>query len=359
VRAITPRNNHGAIRLRFTYNAKRYNLSTGGKYGDPIDMAFAAAIAAKIQLDIKAGQFDATMQRYRTLENAPVVQRDRSLLALWDKWVDSLSLEPETKADHYAMLRLMIERAKPALGKSEWFIKAGEKLAPSTYNKRLGYLRRCLDWAVTEGLATVNPYQSMKSRKAQTEAVKPFTLDEITRILQGFRALHPTYAPFCAFMLATGCRTSEAIGLQWKRVDFERGEVTIADSTPKHRSGKGTHRKSTKTDSVTILDMDESLRRLLEALPRCGPDELVFKSPDGKHAIDRSNYRTAWVEVLEAQKVPYRKPYATRHTTASHAIDQGASLPDVAYILGHKDTRMVSQTYGHLINRPKLPKLID
>ena len=42
---------------------------------------------------------------------------------------------------------------------------------------------------------------------------------------------------------------------------------------------------------------------------------------------------------------------------ASHAIDQGLTLPETAYLLGDKDTTMVSKVYGHMVNRPKVPKL--
>ena len=33
------------------------------------------------------------------------------------------------------------------------------------------------------------------------------------------------------------------------------------------------------------------------------------------------------------------------------------ALTGVAYLLGHGDTRMVMQNYGHMVNRPDLPKM--
>lgn len=358
VRAIKPVRHHGSIRIRFTHQGKRYGFCTGGRWSDRLDMAFAQAVCARIELDIKVGIFDSTLARYRegtfsTGTGRP--RRDRKLLPLWDEWVESLGLSDETKADHYQMIRRMIERSKPSLSDTAWF--TGSELAASTYNKRLGYLRRCFKWLMAQGKATVNPYESLKTKPVTTEPIAPFTKEEIGRLIAGFKELHSSYVPFVCFLLATGCRTSEAIGLQWKRIDFDRGEVTIADSTPRVRGGKGTQRKSTKTNRVTVLNMNDVLRQVLESLPMGAPDDLVFKSPkDGP--IDRSNFRTAWKEVLTAQGIKYRKPYTSRHTTASHAIDQGLSLPDVAYILGHRDTRMVAQTYGHLIDRPELPEIL-
>ena len=40
--------------------------------------------------------------------------------------------------------------------------------------------------------------------------------------------------------------------------------------------------------------------------------------------------------------------HCLRHTYASHAIMNGASLLVVAKNLGHSDTRMVERHYGHL-----------
>ena len=111
-------------------------------------------------------------------------------------------------------------------------MKVGESLAHVTFNKRLSYLRRCLDWAVSSGKVATNHYAVVKSRKVIKDPVKPFTQDEVTCIMNGFRSLSPAYVPFVAFMLLTGARMSEAIGIQWKRIDFGRGEITIADSLP-------------------------------------------------------------------------------------------------------------------------------
>jgi integrase len=360
MRRVIPLNNHGSIRIRFTHQGHRYSLSPGGRFDDRISLTFAWAIAARIELDIKAGFFDVTLYRYRSGGIVPprVAARPKKLIAVWDEWVSTLGLSEETKADHYEMTRRMMEQARPSptIDDAGWFTRVGAPLAASTYNKRLGYLRRCLKWAIAEGLATSTPYDRLKSRTAEKAQVKPFTAVEIHSIIQGFLSLSPVYAPFVGFLFLTGCRTSEAIGIQWKRIDFDRGEVTIADSLPKSPVTGKPVRKSTKTGAVPILAMNDELRALLEGLRRGAGDELVFPCVDGK-PIDRHAFRKMWIKVLAHQGIEYRKPYTSRHTTASHAISQGMSMADVAYILGHRDSRMVSTTYGHIIDRPSLPDI--
>jgi integrase len=87
------------------------------------------------------------------------------------------------------------------------------------------------------------------------------------------------------------------------------------------------------------------------------PDCLIFRSPKGLAINDNNFTRRQWKPVLEGLGIEYRKPYTTRHTMASIAIEQGIPLTGVAYLLGHKDTTMVMRTYGHMINRPSLPEI--
>ena len=42
-------------------------------------------------------------------------------------------------------------------------------------------------------------------------------------------------------------------------------------------------------------------------------------------------------------------PYALRHTFCTLSILAGVPLPVVAKMMGHKDLRMVTQVYGHVV----------
>ena len=107
------------------------------------------------------------------------------------------------------------------------------------------------------------------------------------------------------------------------------------------------------------MTMNPTLRATLLVLKPDDPasDRLVFTTKEGR-TIDADNFRARyWKPILTGCNVPYRKIHTTRHTTLSHAIEQGVALTGVAYMAGHIDTRAVMQTYGHMINRPKLPDL--
>lgn len=282
------------------------------------------------------------------------------LLEIWDLWIKSLDLLPEIRDLRYYPARRQILKANnPLAADTAWFL--GNPLAPRTYNERLWLLKSMATWAVAEGLLAKNPWSKIKPRKKTKEIITPFSQSEAARIIAGFEKSYPAWVPFTKFLFLSGCRMSEAIGLQWKHVNFERGEICICESLSRK---PGTNyervRKSTKTGSVRFLEINSELAKVFEQVSPTSKksEELVFKNPTGTNFLDCHGFRKRWTKVLEQVGIPYRRPHIIRHSFASHAIEQGTPLTGVAYLLGHSDTRMVAQTYGHLINRPNLPQIL-
>lgn len=375
MKAIVPLNNNGSILLRFQHEGVTYRLNPmkGGKFADKITHDQATAIGHQISLDISLGRFDTTLDRYRiesakssahTLRSSRTVKTD--LLTVWDSWVDSLDLEPRTKADHYAMVRCMIVKSgKVRLSESAWLQPFRDVLAASTFNKRLGYLKSCLTWALNEGhIIGVNPYLKVKPLKPrpQDERVRPFSTAEIKAIIDGFKEHYPDYAPFVRFLFATGVRTGEAIALQWKHISFEYRQIKICESLSVDRTGNGYTRvrKGTKTGTVRYLPLPESLKNLLRSIEPVhhDPEVLVFPLPTGQH-IDPGRFRQhIWKPLLAQVGVEYRNPYQTRHTLLTHAVmDPDIGVLGAAKLAGHKDSRMVTQHYARFIGQPALPDM--
>lgn len=304
------------------------------------------------ELKILLSQLSQQLQAEETDKNPP-------LLEIWDAWVESLDLPAGTKAGHYDYFRRQIVKAgNPLSADKDWFLS--NALAPKTHNTRLWLLKSVAAWAVAEGLLTRNPWHKVKPRKGTKEIIKPFSQSEVVKIITGFEEIYPAWTAFAKFLFLSGCRMSEAIGLQWKHVDLDRGEICICESlSPSPGKNYERVRKSTKTGSVRFLKINSELAKVLNQVSpvRKNLNDLVFRNPTGTNHIDDRNFRHRWKKVLSNVGIPYRRPHIIRHSFASHAIEQGCPLTGVAYLLGHSDTRMVAQTYGHLINRPELPSI--
>ena len=261
MREIKPVNNNGSIQLKFSFGGKRYCLNPvpGGDYSNIWDFSTARAIATQIQNDIRAGYFDPTLQRYKLVPVTPTPTptkpkpepKLKTLLPLWDEWVNTLDISPATKADRYEMIRRTIVKAKPAIADVSWLTLAA--IAPATFNKRLSYVKSCFNWAVKEGRVNDNPFDKVKSRKASVGQVKPFSVDEMAKIVTGFETQAPHYAPFVRFLFLTGARLSEAIGLLWEHIDFNRQELVIMESLSKTGQAMVTQ-GSGKPPRLALLD---------------------------------------------------------------------------------------------------------
>lgn len=183
---------------------------------------------------------------------------------------------------------------------------------------------------------------------------KPFTREEIGAIILGFQTdrYYSHYADFVEFLFGTGCRIGEAIGLQWQHVFDDCSGVWIGEAY-----SRGT-RKSTKTNKARTVEMTPKLQVMLKRRRPPEPDKetLVFPGPEGGPINDNNFRRRAWTSVLTKLEIDYRKPYTTRHTLVSHALDLGMNPVMVAQLTGH-DVQVLYQNYaGNVNSRPRLPE---
>lgn len=354
------------LRLCWSYLGKRYYLYIGLP-DNKLNRANAAEpLARRIEGDIATGNFDPTLKKYK-----PESQQKHarvSVIKLFELFMVEKAKEvtPKTMEKYRATLGYLnryfgsetaefVDNAS-AEKFAQHLIDKG--LSPVPRKRRLEELEACWKWAINKGLINpCNPWEEVAKRiKAPPKQMpKPFTLEEMGAIILGFRGdrYYSHYADFVEFLFGTGCRTGEAIGLQWKHLADDCSTVWIGESL-----SRGV-RKSTKTNRARTFSLTSKLRTMLLARrpAECDPNGLVFTSPKGG-AIDDHNFRNrAWKTVLTRLEIDYRKPYITRHTLISHALDLGMNPVAVAQLTGH-DVQVLYQNYaGNVNSRPRLPEL--
>ena len=212
----------------------------------------------------------------------------------------------------------------------------------------------------------VNHFSSikpLKAPKAISPKRKPFTRVEVVRLLATAKTHLEFYQwhDFSMTLLYLGLRPSEAIGLRWQDVDLDRALVTVAESLARDELGRsgGTSRvrKGTKAGNIRVLPIPASLLEMLKgrAIAQHDPTDLIFHSSRGKPIDDHNFSQRVWKPLCSAAAVPYRVPYACRHTLLSHGLESGGmSLHQAQYIAGHSSPRMILETYGHMLDRPDL-----
>jgi integrase/recombinase XerD len=139
-------------------------------------------------------------------------------------------------------------------------------------------------------------------------------------------------------LYAGGLRVSELVNLTWSAVISREKGVQL------NVLGKGGVERN-------VLLPEAVSRSLLSLRGDAGPDDPVFASRKGggklkERAVLGTVKRAARKAGIEAPV----SPHWLRHAHASHAIDRGATLPEVQSTLGHGN---IATTSGYLHARPE------
>jgi integrase len=324
----------------------------------PLNRIVAEGKAKVIEGDLATGNFDPTLAKYK-----PESQNQISVVDLFEKFMSkrSRSVDERTLVKYKGLLVKLQDyfgnKAGIAISYNEaekFKEKLSTLMAPITLRERIGLLKACWDWGIKQKLVTENPWAEIKVKVPPLQKSKPFTKNEIQKILIGFADKFPHYLNFVEFLFGTGCRTGEAIALQWKHFNDDCSLVWIGESL-----SRGV-RKETKTGKSREIPMTPYLQQMLlnRRTQDFNPDDLVFPAPSGG-TIDDHNFRNrAWKPVLEISQIPYRKPYTTRHTLVSHALEKGMNPVNVAELTGH-NVKTLYQNYAGVVNKTKLPDIFD
>lgn len=356
-------NDKGWLRLRFSHGGKRYTFALGVP-DTLLNRKVGQAKAQQIELDIISGNFDATLAKYKPQKFSEDGKAGfLTIPELFHRFMEHKAKEvsPKTmekyRATHKYLLGFFSNRSVDFVDEliAEEFMnwQFSKELSPAQVKRRLEELEACWRWHKAEN----NPWATMVDRikVPPKQMPKPFTREEISAIIQGFRTdrYYHCYADFVEFLFGTGCRIGEVIGLRWKHISDDCSQVWIGEQLTR---GK---RKAAKRNRARTITLTPKLQKLLiDRKPtNPEPDSLVFTAPRGG-AIDDHNFRNrAWKKVLTCLNIDYRKPYNTRHTLISHALDLQMNPVMVAQLTGH-DVKTLYENYaGNVNGRPILPEL--
>lgn len=353
----------------------------------PENRIIAETKATQITADYKLGQFDPTLERYKPKTHLTLVPASQSKantidwLDLWDKYVDSRgNVSPCTLRSTYKPVERKLRNLPSSIDKMDGASVRDYLLkhhTPEMVRRFLLHINACCKWAIKSGFLTVNPYADIVSTVKAAKAAKngdaskefvvhPFTREERDLIIAAFEdnrfvpkyanknCKHSHYAPYVKFLFFTGCRPSEAIGLQWKHIKDDR----LLFQQAVVYAGKPVQKTGLKTQNFRYFPINNQLAALLTSIKtdNTKPDDFVFPSPTGKY-IDVSNFATrVWKPVLKGLKLEYRNPYQTRHTFITLCLESGIDAKDVAKWVGNSP-EIIYKHYASAKQNLEVPEL--
>ncbi len=207
-------------------------------------------------------------------------------------------------------------------------------IGPSTVNRYLTALSIAFSAAVKEwGWMDDTPMRKVKKLPEPKGRVRFLDDDERSRLLSACKASNNTHLyPIVILALSTGGRKTEITGIRWRDVDLTRNVITLHD---------------TKNGERRALALAGHAREAIEEMARVRHIHTDLLFPAEKSANKPTNIRYAWEEALKAADIEDFHFHDLRHSCASYLAMNGASLAEIAEVLGHKTLQMVKR-YAHL-----------
>lgn len=215
-------------------------------------------------------------------------------------------------------------------------------LSPSRINHIMTTLRMILNDAA-DRFHFSTPFVGIKPLKVPPTDVDPFTINEINLILSSVRADFRNYYTVRFF---SALRTGEVDGLQWQYVDFDRRLILIRETLVEGRI------ETPKTaGSIREVYMSgpvlEAMKKQWEVTGHLG--KFVFCNRAGEALDHRNVTKRIWYPMLKLLKLKPRRPYQTRHTTATLWLAAGENPEWIARQMGHTSTEMLFTVYSRYV----------
>ena len=229
------------------------------------------------------------------------------------------------------------------------------------YQTRIA-LYNMLDYAYQNDVIRKNPCNKMVKSDIGKQSTKKQALT-IGQQKEFCKAIVGTaYEYQYRFLMQTGLRTGELVGLKWSDVDLENRTLTINRSMeyrhsvkvwrigePKSKSG---YRTIPLTDeAVEILKLQKQKNRSYKVVPMEW-SEFVFLCRKGT-PVKNSTYDTMLFKICDNARIPRFSMHVLRHTFATRCIEAGMKPKTLQTILGHSNIGITMNLYVHTTEEQK------
>ncbi len=266
------------------------------------------------------------IERYSTKvlpQKTKNIQSQKNHLQWWNKRIGHYLLSDVSTA--------LISQCRDEL--LDGVIAGDKKRSPSTVNRYMTTMAYVMNIALKEWeWIEINPFSRIKKQREPRGRVRFLDDDERERLLEACKVSDNKFLyPIVVLAISTGMRQGEILSLKWKDIDLERSQLVLHET------------KNNERRVVPIVGFAYKVIKDLSKVRKID-SQLVFPGPSPEKPI---HIRHAWDAAINKAGIHDFRFHDLRHTTASYLAMNGATLAEIAEVLGHKTLQMVKR-YAHL-----------
>lgn len=349
----------------YTYWEARITVGRDPGTGKQVQRSFSGKTQKEVREKMQAAAVAVNTGTYTEPSRLTVGQ----WLEIWSKEYLG-SVKPRTVASYRSCINNHIAPALSAVKLSELhphtvqtFINGIDGLSVGSLRLVYKVLHIALEKAVRLDYIPKNPASNCVLPKEEKTDIKPLTDDQAAALLDAAKG--SSIENLIRVCLFTGMRISEALGLTWDAIDFDKGTITISKqlASRDHRAdGPFSSPKNGLTRTILVAPsalatLKDQKTRIAETRLKAGPlweypYNTVFVSNTGGF-LSQSTAACIFKTVLKKAGLENVRFHDLRHTYAVNAIRAGDDIKTIQGNLGHATAAFTLDRYGHFTERMK------
>lgn len=198
----------------------------------------------------------------------------------------------------------------------------------------------------------------------ESKKIRALTIEEQKKFLEVAKCTS-NYNQY-AFLLQTGLRTGEMVGLKWSDIDFEKKIVHIERSMEyRHSAGEWRIGEPKSKSGYRDVPLTEEAIKILkeqkkkvQALKLINMEfaDFVFLNRKGE-PTKNSAYDTTLFKLCDKAGIKRFSMHVLRHTMATRCIEGNMRPKTLQVILGHSNVGITMNLYVHVMEEEKVKEI--
>lgn len=311
------------------------------------------------------------------LINGVIIDKNITFYSIWEKWLE-LTVKPLNKSDitfykHILRGRFIKDyfKDKPALeikaSEYQAFInKYAETNCRDNVSRMNAEVRNVIGFAkrdklniedFTEGIIISGRLSKKRRDEKYIHSFNDY--QKLMTYLEKNLDLTTTIVPYLLLIqLKTGMRTGEVAGLTWDCILWKTSEIK---TYRRYDTARQRWTKAKTEDSIRTIPVDDDTLSVLKKLKQeqrvfiengtiSNKENMIFVDLN-YNIVTNAGINKHLRQVLKKLNITPREMTSTglRHTYCSTMLAKGIDIWAVSKLIGHRDIKQITETYGHLI----------